>query len=121
MQTLLVVYAIAFSVAVGAPLAIAPLAWARLIGWRIDGDANLAIYFGRCLGGVILAVSAVAVWVSGDAAVAPHLLDVVILAFGAMTAIHAWGWLRGIQPRVENLETFLYLALFAVSLWFRTR
>ncbi len=121
MQTLLVVYAIAFTLAVGAPLAIAPLAWARLIGWRIDADAHLAIYFGRCLGGVILAVSAVAVRVSGDPTVAPHLLDVVILAFAAMTAIHAWGWFRKIQPWVENLETFLYLALLVVSLWFRLR
>ena len=118
-QVLLVSYAIAFTLAVGAPLAITPLAWARLIGWSIGDDPKLAIYFGRCLGAVIVAVSAVAVRVSGDPVVAPHLLDIIILAFAGMTAVHAWGWFRRIQPLVENLETFLYLALFAVSLWFR--
>jgi len=120
-RVLLVTYAIAFTLAVGAPLVIAPLAWAKMIGWSIDDDARLAIYFGRCLGVVIVAVSAVAVRLSGDPIVAPQLLDIIILAFAGMTAVHAWGWFRRIQPLVENLETFLYLALFALSLWFRLR
>jgi len=43
-----------------------------------------------------------------------------MLAGGAMTAVHAWGWLRRIQPWFENLETFLYGAV-VVSTWMVAR
>jgi len=41
------------------PLFVAPLAWARLFHWRLPGETDLAVYFGRCLGAFVLIVDAV--------------------------------------------------------------
>jgi hypothetical protein len=120
-RTLLLVYAIAFTALIGAPLVLAPLAWARTLGWRVPEPTELAIYFGRCLGAVVIAIAAEAIWVSGDPASVGRMLDLIALALGAMTAVHAWGWIRGVQPRFEDLETFGYAALLALTIWVRTR
>ena len=119
MRALVLVYAIAFTALVGAPLVIAPLAWARAIGWRIPEPPELAVYFGRCLGGVVCAIAAVAAVRSGDAHAVRVMLELIAAALGAMTAIHAWGWARGAQPRIEDLETIGYGALCALTIYVR--
>ena len=116
---LLLGYAIAFSALVGVPLVIAPLAWARALGWRMPEPPELAVYFGRCLGGVVCAIAAIAAWRSGDPIAVRVMLEVIAAAFAAMTAIHAWGWARGTQPRIEDLETFAYAALCALTIYVR--
>jgi hypothetical protein len=115
-RALVLVYAIAFTALVGAPLLVAPLAWARAIGWRIPEPTGLAVYFGRCLGGVVIAIAAVAAATSGDPAAVRVILDVIAAALGAMTIVHAHGWIRGTQPRFEDLETIGYAALFLVTI-----
>jgi hypothetical protein len=77
---------------------------------------ELAIYFGRCLGAVVCAIAAIAAARSGDPLAVRVMLELIAAALGAMTAIHAWGWVRGIQPRFEDLETLGYAALFALTL-----
>src|SRR5690349_19259586 len=97
---------VGFSALFGVPLTLVPLRWARWFGWRVpERDAELSIYFGRCLGAVILVLA----YLMLDAAVAPArgrwAFDVFTLAGAAMTLVHGWGWLRGIQPPRENAET----------------
>ncbi len=121
MGTLILVYSVAFSALIGVPLVIAPLAWARALGWRIPEPGDLAVYFGRCLGAVAVAIAANAAWTSGDPAAAARMLELLATAFAAMTLVHAWGWVRGIQPRFENLETFGYLALTVLTIVVRAR
>ena len=116
MRALLLVYAIAFPIAVGLPLVIAPLAWARALGWRLPDEAALAIYFGRCLGAIVCAIAAIAIAYAGDPIAVRVMLDLIALAFGAMALVHAWGWLRKLQPRFEDLETFGYAALCALTI-----
>jgi hypothetical protein len=119
MRTLLLAYAIAFPVLVGVPLVLAPLAWARALGWKLPGETALAIYFGRCLGAVVCAIAGIAIANANDPVAVRVMLDLIAAAFGAMTLVHAWGWLRKMQPRLEDLETFAYAALCALTIYVR--
>jgi hypothetical protein len=119
MRTLLLVYAIAFPILVGVPLVVAPLAWARALGWKLPAEPALAIYFGRCLGAVVCAIAAIAIATSGDPDAVRVMLELIAAAFGAMAVVHAWGWMRGEQPRIEDLETFAYAALCALTIYVR--
>ena len=119
MRALVITYAIAFTVLVGAPLVVAPLAWARALGWRMPEPPELAVYFGRCLGGVVCAIAAIAAWRAGDPIAVRVMLEVIAAAFAAMTVVHAWGWARGTQPRIEDLETIAYAALCALTIYVR--
>src|ERR1051326_3101395 len=40
------------------PIFLAPLRWARMLGWTIPAHTDLAVYFGRCLGAFVLIVEA---------------------------------------------------------------
>ena len=119
MHALVLVYAIGFSVLVGVPLVGAPIAWARALGWRRPDQPELAVYFARCLGGVVVAIAIVALATSGDPAANRIMIDVIAAALGAMTFVHALGWIRGEQPRSEDLETIAYAALFALTMYVR--
>ena len=112
--------AIVFSLGYGLPLAFAPLRWARRFGWEARPDP-LTVYLGRCLGCVILAVSAMAVRIAWWPAAQPLMLELLALAFGAMIVVHAVGWLRRTQPALETLELPGYFALTAMTLWLRFR
>jgi hypothetical protein len=114
----LVACAAVFSIGYGLPLAIAPLVWARHFGWEVRPDP-LTVYLGRCLGCLILCVSAIAVRVAWRPTAQDILLELLALAFGAMIVVHAVGWIRRAQPRRETLELPGYLALTAVTLWLR--
>jgi hypothetical protein len=102
------------------PLLLAPLRWARVIGWRVPDDTDLTVYFGRCLGGVVTAMVLVVVLA------APHpednaMLFHLITAVGAlMVVVHAWGAILRRQPLFETLETGLY-AILAVASWMLVR
>ena len=110
--------AVVFSLGYGLPLAFAPLAWARRFGWEVRQDP-LTVYLGRCLGCVILAVAVAAVRVAWEPAPRAFLLELLAVAFGAMTVVHLVGWVRRTQPRLETLEIPGYLALTAVTIWLR--
>lgn len=114
----LVACAAVFSLGYGLPLAVAPLAWARHFGWEARPDP-LTVYLGRCLGCVILCVSAAAVRGAWRPPAQAVMLELLALAFGAMIAVHVLGWVRRAQPRRETLELPGYLALAALTLWLR--
>jgi len=116
--TYLVGCAIVFTLGYGLPLALFPLAWARRFGWKVHDDP-LTVYLGRCLGCVILAVSAAAVRAAWRPANRTLLLELLVVAFAAMTIVHVVGWLRRTQPVLETLEIPGYLVLASVAVWLR--
>jgi hypothetical protein len=51
-STFLILLAVISAVFLSIPIFIAPLRWARILGWPIPAQTDLAVYFGRCLGAV---------------------------------------------------------------------
>src|SRR5512140_3323664 len=110
----------AFGIAYGLPLFLFPIRWARWFRWQTHEQGDLTVYFGRCLGGLILAL------VFGGFRAAPHagqnglFFEVLVAAFGAMIVAHVWGAVRRAQPWTETVEILLYLAFGAAAWWIRT-
>jgi len=110
-----------FTVGFGIPLTLAPLRWARVLGWRLpDQDTALTVYLGRSLGAVILVLAVLVAGAARAPARSAWALQLITLAGVAMTAVHGWGWLRRTQPRSENLETIGFAIVAAVSWWVST-
>lgn len=90
------------------PLLIAPFAWARRFGWIIPQERHLALYFGRCVGGLALVITVLSL----RAALAPRAhVEVVELLVGTgavMTVVHVVGALQRVQPIAETVEIVLY-------------
>ena len=76
------------------PIFIAPLRWARLMGWTIPEHEHLAIYFGRCLGAFILVVEASMLRSATTGTSFSYAFDVLFLVF-ALTdgSLALWTWL----------------------------
>ena len=93
------------------PLLVAPFAWARRFGWLIPQERHLALYFGRCVGGLALVITVLSL----RAALAPNehveVVDLLIGTGAVMTAVHAVGALQRVQPTAETVEVVLYAVL----------
>lgn len=114
----LLVLTLATTLVFALPIFCVPLAWARLMGWRIPSHTDLAVYFGRCLGAFILILEAMMLRaaLTGEAihAVFEMLLAVAVM----MIVVHVYGALRRIQPLSETLEIGFYLGLLVFTLLF---
>ena len=111
----LVVWAVLTSLVFCIPLFCVPIQWARVLRWNIPTDTDLAVYCGRCLGGVGLAIAVVAAHTGltgGDARPVFHILFGVFIL---LTAAHAWGALRRIQPISETLEIPFWFGLVLLN------
>ena len=108
-------------VALGLPMLVVPLTWARWLRWPIpqasDGR-NLSIYFGRCLGAVICVQATVVLVNADDPDIQPALFAILIGGFALMTAVHVWGAVRKIQPLSETVETLAWVGLLVLALLF---
>jgi len=106
-----------FLLAYALPLLFAPLAWARLFRWRLPAERDLAVYLGRCVGALAVALIGAGFVAARD----PHRHAVVLLHFtlaaSILCGVHLWGALRREQPWTETAEIVLYGAVAAVSLW----
>ena len=111
----LMVVGIGSLVLLAIPLVVAPLAWASVLLWDTPVDADLTVYFGRCLGAVIGVLAVAALFAASNSNVQPFFFGITIASFGLMVVVHAWGAVRGIQPRTETLETVAWLALLVVA------
>ncbi len=117
-QTFLLTIVCVTSIVFALPIFLVPLTWARLFGWRIPQERDLAIYFGRCLGAFILIVEALMLraGLNGEGLVFTFQ---VLLAVGLMMVlVHIWGALRRIQPISETLEIGMYSGLFLLAVLF---
>lgn len=100
------------------PLFLVPLRWARLLGWRIPADTDLAQYFGRCLGAFILVVEALMLRAALTGVGLHFTFEVVAMVALLMAVVHVRGALQRIQPLSETLEIGMYGALLLFTLLF---
>ncbi len=107
--------AVFFAALFGIPLLLAPMSWARRVGWKIPQERALANYLGRSLGGVITAIVVVALQAARDPWQNRIVFDLAFWIGLLMVGVHGYGWIRRNQPLVEHLEIFLYGGLSVLS------
>jgi hypothetical protein len=116
-EFLLVLVAVT-TLAFALPIFLVPLRWARVFQWRIPGDTDLAVYFGRCLGAFILIVEALMLraGLSGEGLV--FIYQQLLAIATLMVIVHIWGALQRIQPWTETLEIGMYGGMFVLAALF---
>ena len=110
-----------FLVIFALPFLLCPLHWARWFQWTVPAGRNeLAVYFGRCLGVVALAVLILIFRAAYNPALQPVAMDLVICIGSLMVAVHIWGALRRMQPWTETLEIGVYAFITLLAGWLRS-
>ena len=112
--TLMIVTTLFFAL----PIFLAPMAWARMMGWTIPEHRHLAIYFGRCLGAFILVVEAAMLRSATTGTSLSYAFDILFVVFSLMFVVHVYGALKRIQPLSETLEIGFWAALFVLNVLF---
>ena len=100
----------------GLPMLIAPMAWGRIIGFRLPDQTDLTVYFGRSLG---VAISGLALAAYGASSFAPAqgvVMDGLILTAFLYVLTHVHGAVMRIQPLIETLEIAFFSTLVLVML-----
>lgn len=117
-QSFLLVFGIVGGLAFALPIFLTPLAWARVFRWNVPEDTDLAVYFGRCLGVVIVALDyfVLRAGISGNGVAL--IFQILISIFIGMTLVHIWGAVRRIQPITETIEIAFWAALVLLGLAF---
>jgi len=103
------------------PIFIFPLAWARLLRWPLPDHTDLAVYFGRCLGAllIVLEVFSLRAVLTGNGLIAAF--ELMTGTIFLMIAVHIYGAIKNIQPMTETLEIGIWCVLLALSLSFFPR
>lgn len=112
--TLMIVTTLFFAL----PIFLAPIAWARMMGWTIPEHRHLAIYFGRCLGAFILVVEATMLRSATTGTSFSYAFDILFVVFSLMFVVHVYGALKRIQPLSETLEIGFWAVLFVLNVLF---
>jgi hypothetical protein len=107
-----VVFAVCFVI----PLLVVPLRWAKVFRWQLPADNRLTTYFGRSLGAVAAGVVFATLRVAPHPAAHPVFFEIMIVAGGLLTLVHAFGALERSQPWTETAEIPAYAALTIVSI-----
>lgn len=116
----LLVVTVSFSALYALPLLFMPLRWARWFRWQLpEGNPALTVYFGRCLGGLALAVIVTVLRAVPDPKAHLPFFDMIYLVCGVMTVIHIWGAFERTQPWTEDVEILTYGAATGIAIWFR--
>src|SRR5674476_1007761 len=90
------------------PLLLVPLAWARLMQWRIPMETDLCVYFGRCLGAFVVGIDIMGFLGAFYAERQQVIFEVLYFVSISMIAVHAYGAWRKIQPVSETAEIAFY-------------
>ncbi len=106
----------AFLVLYALPLLLFPLRWAQWFQWTIPTEVELAVYFGRCLGGLGVVITLLALHAAWQPARHQHVFKIIALVSGIMTGIHVWGAIGRTNPWPETLEIGLYALMTALPL-----
>lgn len=94
------------------PMLFHPLAWARAFKWRIPTETDLAVYFGRCLGGVVTVLACMCFVAANRPETQPFYFSVILTAVGVNISVHIYGAIQKIQPRSETIEIAVWMLLF---------
>ncbi len=108
-----------FLVVYAVPLALFPLRWARWFRWKVPVETDLAVYLGRCVGVLAIAIIAVAFRAVPQPERFPALFELIAWVGGLMTVLHAYGAVRRVQPWTETAEIALYAPLAIAAAWLR--
>ena len=117
-QLFLLVLMVVTSAVFALPIFLAPLTWARRLGWQIPEHTDLAVYFGRCLGSFILIVELLMLRAAFTGTGLVFTFQVLIAVAVLMTVVHIWGALQRIQPISETLEIGMYAGLGLLAVLF---
>ncbi len=104
-----------FLVVYAVPILVAPLWWARQFRWTMPEHTHLAVYFGRCLGALAVAVVVLCVRAAPHPQEHATVFELLVVAGGLLTAVHVWGAVRRQQPWTETAEIALYGLLTIVA------
>ena len=118
-QLYLLVLASITSLVFALPLLLVPLTWARLMQWKIPGDTDLAVYFGRCLGAFVVGVDAMGFLGAFYPQRQQAIFEVLYFVSISMIAVHVYGAWRKIQPMTETIEIAFYALLLLLTLLFQ--
>lgn len=117
-QTFLLVFGVIAGLTFSLPIFLMPITWAKAFRWNIPDDTDLAVYFGRCLGAVIVVINLFVIRAGITGEGVEWLLPLLVLIFAGMTIVHVWGAVQRIQPITETVEIAFWLALLALGLAF---
>ena len=97
--------------AVALPLFLSPLKWAKRLRWRVPGDTDLAVYLGRSLGAVAVALSLGGLWAARDPWRHRIVFKITAAAAALLAGVHVRGAIEGKQPWTETVEIPFWAAM----------
>jgi len=97
---------------------ISPIKWANILGWEIPAKTDLAVYFGRCLGGVTCVITYFGLKAIENKITTQYYFDFILCNFVVMVFIHIYGWIKQIQPISETLEILYWSGMIVLTLLF---
>ncbi len=115
-STFLILLAVVSAVLLSIPIFVAPLRWARMLGWSIPAQTDLAVYFGRCLGGIAIVLNAITLRAGMTGAGTVFVFQLVLAVASILTVVHIWGAVRGTQPITETIEIAMWAGLVLLTL-----
>jgi len=98
-------------IAFALPMLFAPLVWAKVIGFALPDDTDLAVYFGRSLGVAAMGICLMCFVASETPAAQPIVIDGLIVISVLYVITHIYGAVKKIQPLVETLEIGFWAGL----------
>ena len=102
----------------GLPMFLVPITFARVLRWQIPDNEHLAIYFGRCLGGIACVMGVFGFKAAGAPELQPFFFQLAISALCILTVAHIYGAIRKIQPITETIEIIFWFGLIILTLCF---
>ena len=105
-------------VAFAIPITIWPFQWAKVVGWEIPKQTDLALYFGRCLGCVGGAVALFSILAANNPLVQPFYFKLLLTIWVSMVILHIYGAIKQIQPALETYEIGFWFGLVLLTLCF---
>jgi hypothetical protein len=113
----MLVGSVAILLLIGLPLLFVPMAWGRRLGWKIPEESDFANYLGRSLGGVAVSIAILGFKAAQDPWRYQAVFGLLIFIGILMTAVHLYGFIKKTQPKIENVEVFIYPLISLLAWW----